>query len=56
MVPHEKPKTISIASSIMKNIVFCPVLSRFSLKLICFIAFGWTSSACGLLKFIAIML
>ena len=54
-VPCEKSKMACITSSIMKNInlVFLP--SRFPVKLIYCIAFGLVSSACCLLKFIAII-
>ena len=48
-VPCEKSKTVSFASSIMKNVVF-PGQSRFPVKLICCIAFGSTSSSYCLLK------
>ena len=34
-VPCEKSKTVSFASSIMKNIVVFPTLSKFAVKLIC---------------------
>ena len=34
-MPCEKSKTVSIASSIMKNIVVFPGLSKFAAKLIC---------------------
>ena len=46
---------VYFASSIMKNIVFCGWF-RFAVKLICYIAFGSTSSACCLLKSVAIFL
>ena len=49
MVPCEKPKMVSFASSEMKNIVFI-FRSRFPVKLVCCIVFGSTSSACCLLK------
>ena len=44
------------ASSIIKNIVVFPALSKFAAKLICWIALGSASSACCLLKSIAIVL
>ena len=52
----EKSVMVSFASSIMKNIVVLVIESRgsFSVKLICYIVFGSTSSACCLLKSIAI--
>ena len=46
---------VSFASSIMKNIVASAARSRFPVKLICF-TFGSASSACCLLKSIAIVL
>ena len=46
----------SFASSIMKNVVVSPGWSKFSVKLICCIAFRSASSACCLLKSIAINL
>ena len=53
--PCENSKTASISAfSIMENIVAC--CSRFPAKLICCIAFGSTSSACCLLKSIAMVL
>ena len=55
-VPSEKSKTVSFASSIVKNIVAPSPVSRFSLKLICWIAFGSRSSACYLLKSVPIIL
>ena len=56
--PCEKSKMVSFASSIMKNIVVFVFLSlsKFLVKLICCIAFGSASSACFLLKSIAINL
>ena len=52
----EKSVMVSFASSIMKNIVVLVIESRgsFSVKLICYIAFGSTSSACCVLKSIVI--
>ena len=43
MVPCEKFKMVSFASSIMNYISVCPALSRFQVKLICCIAFGLES-------------
>ena len=45
----EKSRTVSFASSIMKNIVEAPALPRSSVKLICCIAFGSASSFCRLI-------
>ena len=45
MVPCEKPKMISFAFSVMKNIVFI-FRFRFPVKLVCCIVFGSTLSAC----------
>ena len=53
-VPSENSKTVSFASSIMGNIA--ALFSRFSVKLICYIAVGSASSACCLLKSIVIIL
>ena len=59
-LPFEKSKTISFASSVMKNIVEpCSTynaLSRFLVKLICCIAFWSASNFCCLLKSVAINL
>ena len=55
-VPCEKSKTVSFASSIMKNIIAPLSRSRFPVKLIYCIAFGLGSSACCVLKSIAIIL
>ena len=55
-VPWEKSKIVSIACSIMKNIVPHAAQSRFPGKLICCIAFGSPSSSFCLLKSIAIIL
>ena len=44
MVPCEKPKMVSFAYSIMKYIAGIPAKSRFSVKLICCISLGSTSS------------
>ena len=54
MAPFEKSNLVSFFSSIMKNIV--ALFSRFPVKLICCIAFGSASSACDLLRSIAITL
>ena len=48
-VPGEESKTVSLATSIMKNFVAC--CSRFPLKLKCCIDFGSASSAFVLLYF-----
>ena len=58
MVPFEKSKMISFASSIMKNIFVFLSLSgaRFPEKLICYFAFRSASSSCCFVKSIAIML
>ena len=55
-VPCEKSKTVSFASSIMKNIVAPSAQSRFPVILIFCITFRPPSSACCLLKPIAIIL
>ena len=55
-VPFKKFKTVSFASSIMKNIVAPSALVRFPVKLICCIALGSAFSSCCLLKSIAINL
>ena len=55
-VPCEKSKVVSFASSIMKNIGLFPRRSRFAVKLTLCIASGSASSACCLLKYIAIIL
>ena len=44
------------ASLIMKKVIVYPSQFRFPVKLICYIAFGSASSACSLLKSIAIIL
>ena len=54
-VPCEK-KIDSFTSSVIENIVVFPAQSRFPAKLICSIAFGSATSACCLLKLIAIIL
>ena len=56
MVPFQESKTVSFASSIIKNISVFPSLSRLAVKLICCIAVGSAYSFCGLLKSIAISL
>ena len=53
-VSCEKSKMVSLASSVMTNIVVCPDRFRFLVKLICCITFGPASLACCLLKSIAI--
>ena len=45
-VPFEKSKTVSFASSIMKNICVFPFRSKFTVKFICCIAFGSVSDFC----------
>ena len=55
-VPCEKSKMDSFVSSIMKKIVAPAARSRFPVKAIYCIAFGSASSACCLLKSIAILL
>ena len=55
-VACEKSKMVSFASSIMKNIIVFPSQSRFAVKLIYCIGFGSATSACCLLKSIAITL
>ena len=58
-VPCEKSRTVSLTSSITKNIVVFPVMkntviflgeSKFPVKLVCCIAFGSASTASCLLK------
>ena len=39
--PCEKSNTVSLASSIIKNIVVFSALSKFAVKLICWIALGF---------------
>ena len=51
-----KIQNIFFASSIMKKVIVFPSQFRFPLKLICYIAFGSASSACFLLKSMAIIL
>ena len=53
-VPFEKSKIVSIASSI--NIAMSPGGPKFAVNLIFRIGFGSASSACYLLKLIAIIL
>ena len=53
-VPYKKSKTVSFASSIIKNIVAC--CCRFPVKLICCVPLGPVSSACYWLKSIGITL
>ena len=53
--PCEKSKRVSLTSSMIKNVtVAADSRSRFPVKLFCCITFGSTSSACCLLKSIAI--
>ena len=47
-VPFEESRTVSFASSIMRNIVASSSLFRFLVKLTCCIAFGSASSFCCL--------
>ena len=54
--PCEKYKIVCFTSSMMKNIFVFPSQSRLVVELICCIAFGSASSACCLLKFVAIIL
>ena len=54
MIPFENSKTVSFASSIMKNICAFSSRFRFPVKLICCNAFGSASRICCLLKSIAI--
>ena len=53
-VSYEKSRIVSLTSSVMKNISVFPVISRFAVKLICFIGFESASIDCFLLRFIAI--
>ena len=55
-VPFEKSKTVSFASSIIKNIVALVALFRFPVKSICCIVFGSESSFFCSLKSIGISL
>ena len=52
----EKSKMVSFTFPIMKNINLLLLPFRFSVKLICCIAFGSASSACCLRKSIAIFM
>ena len=52
--PFGKPKTVSFASSVMKNVAAPSALSRSQVKLLCCIAFGSASNFCCLLKSITI--
>ena len=54
-VPCEKLEMFFFAYSMMGNIVVFPSFSRFTVKLICCIAFESESSSCCLLKSIAII-
>ena len=53
-VPCEK--SVSFASSKIKSIVVFPALSKFAVKLICWISLGSASRTCYLLKSVAIIL
>ena len=55
-LPFQKPKTLSFASSVMKNIVEPSVLSRFLVKLTRCVIFVSTSNFCCLFESIAINL
>ena len=55
-VPFKETRIVSIASSIVKEGVAPSALSKFPVKLICSIDFGWASNFCYLLKSIAINL
>ena len=55
-VPCEKSKTVSFAYSKMKNIVVFPSRSKYLVTLISCLVFGSASSACCLVKSIAISL
>ena len=55
-VPFKETRIISIASSIVKEILAPSSLSRFPVKLICSIDFGGASNFCYLLKSTAINL
>ena len=55
-VPCEKTNTVSVGSSIMKNIVVYSTRSKFAVKLIFWIALISVSRACCLLVSIAIIL
>ena len=45
VVPCEKSKIVSLASSRTKNIFVSPAQSMFAVKIICCVAFGSASSA-----------
>ena len=45
-VPCENSNSVSFASSIMKNILAFPALSKFAVKLIWWIALGSAFNAC----------
>ena len=55
-VPCGKTKIVSSPLSVIKSIAVSPASSSFPVKLICYIAVGWESSACYLLKSVAIIL
>ena len=52
-VPYKSCNTISFVSSRMKKILVFPALSKFAIKLMCWIALGSEFNACCLLKSIA---
>ena len=54
-VSCENSKAVSFASSIIKNVVAFPALSKFAVKLTCWIVLGSASSDWCLLKSIAII-
>ena len=54
-VPCEKSKTVSFASSRIKNVLVFPALSNYAEILDCWIALGSASNASCLLKFTAII-
>ena len=56
MVPYERSKMVSFASSVMKNIIVFPPRPKFVVKLICCVAFGSASSTYCLLKSISIVM
>ena len=55
-IPFERSRMVYFASSVMKNIVISPARSRFPVKLIGSIAFRSASSACCLLKPVAVII
>ena len=54
-VSCKKSKTVSFVSSIMENTNASSLRSKFPVKLICWIAVGWASRACFLLKSITFL-